>query len=77
MQLEHLEGLDMFAYVDDFFLVQLELEQQFLIRRGLEAQAAFSWLRVDELDEHVTRVVLHLHDQQLAVVYPKVNSTIS
>ena len=34
MHLEHLEGLDMLAYVDDFFLVQLELEQQIIHGRG-------------------------------------------
>ena len=68
MHLVHLIGFDDLTHLDNLLLTQVELEEQILHRRLVEAEAAHAFLLVEELDEHVSCLVLH--HENFAVVDP-------
>ena len=59
MHLVSLISFDYFAHLDDLLLTQVELKKQVLHRCLVEAEAAHAFLFVEELDQHVSCLVLH------------------
>ena len=59
MHLVQLVSLDSFSNLDNVILAQVELKQEILHWRLVETEAAHGILSVEELNKHVSRLILH------------------